>query len=339
MPQQRAELERLSLATLQKLAAKVGVDAVDIFDAIDTRLPKDTLVGLILDAENPTSAQSRQHRAEQHRRLQEEQSREEEERQQIGRAVESAAESAASFEHGQHVVYFDLDARGWVPGVVHRVSRSDSYSVELQVAGYKKLAVDAMRVRKLTQLESQDVKEQQLVFKIGERAQFFNAPHSDDWIEAVITDFTTNKFGRVNSCSVNVLLSKHFPVADQLMERVRPEQVRPLTEARIREERERRDRRWEAALRSDGSEPPAADDGDVPADEPQMPSDSEEEDEEDAAGDEAVRTPARGNTSGEVSAERSAVFGSPASPSGAVDLRKMPMPRSQRRAEAVRRRV
>ena len=115
--------------------------------------------------------------------------------------------------------------------------------------------------------------------------------------------------------------------------------MRPLTEARIREERERRDRRWEAALRSDGSEPAAADDGDVPADEPQMPSDSEEEDEEDAAGDEAVRTPARGNTSGEVSAERSAVFGSPASPSGAVDLRKMPMPRSQRRAEAVQRRV
>ena len=77
MPQQqRAELERLSLATLQKLAAKVGVEQSDIFDAIDTRLPKDTLVGLILDAENPTSAQSRQHRAEQHRRLQEEQSRE-----------------------------------------------------------------------------------------------------------------------------------------------------------------------------------------------------------------------------------------------------------------------
>ena len=338
MPQQqRAELERLSLATLQKLAAKVGVEQSDIFDAIDTRLPKDTLVGLILDAENPTSAQSRQHRAEQHRRLQEEQSREEEEREQIARAVESAAEGAASFQHGQHVVYFDLDARGWVPGVVQRVSRSDNYSVELQVAGYKKLAVDAMRVRKLTQLETADVKEQQLVFKIGERAQFFNAPHSDDWIEAVITDFTTNKFGRVNSCSVNVLLSKHFPVADQLMERVRPEQVRPLTAARIREERERRERRWEAALRSD-AEPPAADDGDVPADEPQMPSDSEEEEEdEDAA--EAVRTPARGNTSGEVSAERSAVFGSPASPSGAVDLRKMPMPRSQRRAEAARRRV
>ena len=45
MPQQqRAELERLSLATLQKLAAKVGVEQSDIFDAIDTRLPKDTLV-------------------------------------------------------------------------------------------------------------------------------------------------------------------------------------------------------------------------------------------------------------------------------------------------------
>ena len=244
----RIDLNRRPLGVLQRMAMECGVDGRSVCAAIDSSSPKDTLIGLILSAEDPTSVESRDQEAKLRGMREAEHELEEIKRDELARRLQQAKAFAGALRRGQCVYYFDLLASTWLPAVVDLVHK-DSYHVDLRSKDWCARRVDAQRIRKPTALEEEERREQHTRLRIGERVQYFNQP-SADWIEAVITDVAQNAAGRVNGVELSVLYSKHWPIEDVVVPRVPLKQIRALTEHRAEDERQRQEVRWSAALRS-----------------------------------------------------------------------------------------
>eukprot|EP01043_Picozoa_sp_COSAG02_P061640 COSAG02_NODE_8321_length_2615_cov_2.281797_2_plen_351_part_00 len=246
-------LESLTAGALSRHARAVGVAENDVFDAMDAPRPREALVELILHAEDPLSEEARELRREQaaHRladhQLQQLQRKEHAQRLQDSRSL------VGTLHKGTRCVYFDLQASDWLPAIVLRV-HADNYHVDLEHRkDWVANRVDASRIRKLTELEVEEAREQHISWRIGEHVQYFNPP-SADWIRAEITDVLQNAAGRVNSVSLMVEYSRHWPVDDVAMSAVPLRQVRALTRQNAEEEEERRQVRWEAALQDSGGD-------------------------------------------------------------------------------------
>lgn len=248
----RADLCRCTLGVLQQTAMDAGVDANSVYAAIDSSDAKDTLVALILAAQDPTSVESQEQAAKLHAMRHADQQMEEIHRDELSLRFEQAREFAGALRKGDSVYYFDLQASTWLPAAVELV-HADSYHVDLRSKHWRVRSVDAQRIRRPTALEEEERREQHVSMRIGERVQYFNQP-SADWIEAVITDIAQNAAGRLNAVDLKVCYSKHWPVADVTVPRVSLRQIRALTEQRAGDEAQRRQVRWSAALREEGSD-------------------------------------------------------------------------------------
>lgn len=244
------DLEQSTLGELQRRATDCGVDPRNVYAAIDSSAPKDTLIKLILEAKNPTSAEAREHAARVHAKRRAEHKMEELRRDELAGQLDQARDFAGTLRKGQQVCYFDLQVSTWLSAVVEFVHK-DSYHVDLCSKDWcRPRRVDALRIRRVTALEEEEHREQHTRFQIGEHVQYFNQP-SADWIEAVITDVMRNATGRVNGVDVSVCYSKHWPVEDVAVPRVPPKQIRKLTKQRAADETERSQARWNATLSED----------------------------------------------------------------------------------------
>ena len=247
-------LYAFAVSELQRTAVELGVPQDRVFEAVDTPAPKETLIALILGAEDPTSQEATEQAARLRAMRRAEQAAELAARQELAERVEQAAELAATLRPGRRCVYYSLQARRWLPAIVEIV-HADGYRVDLNCHEWGRVkVVDAQRIRRLTAMEDDEHRSSQLDLQIGAHVQYFNQP-SGDWIEAVVTDVAQNARGRVNGVSLKVLYSKHWPVADVTVERVpphaNPSQVRALTQQNIDEEQAKRSVRWEAALQTE----------------------------------------------------------------------------------------
>ena len=258
-PQRRRDrLVRLTVGALSRHARAAGVVEEAVFHAVDAPRPREALVELILQAENPLSEEALElHREQAAHRLADHQLQQLQ-REEHAQRLQNSMELVGSLRKGTRCVYFDLQASDWLSAIVLRV-HADNYHVDLEHRkDWVANRVDGSRIRRLTELEIEEVRKQHISWQIGERVQYFNPP-SADWIEAEITDVLQNAAGRVNSVSLMVAYSRHWPVDDVAMSRVPLRQVRALTRQNAEEEEERRQARWEAALRaSDGGADTAA---------------------------------------------------------------------------------
>ena len=248
-----ARLRTFPVSELQRTAVELGIQQDRVFEAIDTPSPKETLIALILAAEDPTSSAARHQAARLRAMRMAEHQLEETVRHELAERAEQATSLAATMRTGRRCVYYSLQARRWLPAIVEIV-HADGYRIDLDCKAWGKVKeVDAQRIRTLTAMEEDE--HRQLNLQISEHVQYFNQP-SGDWIEAVVTDVAQNARGRVNGVSLKVLYSKHWPVADVTVERVpphaNPSQVRALTQQNVDEEQATRDARWEVALQTEG---------------------------------------------------------------------------------------
>jgi hypothetical protein len=254
----RDRLVSLTIGKLSRHARAAGVAEEAVFVAVDAPRPREALAELILQAENPLSEETLELRREQAaQRLADHQLQQLQREEHAQRLQESRA-LVGALRKGTRCIYFDLQASNWLSATVLRV-HADNYHVDLEHRkDWVANRVDGSRIRKLTELEIEEARKQHISWQIGERIQYFNPP-SADWIAAEITDVLQNAAGRVNSVSLMVEYSRHWPVDDVAMPRVPLRQVRALTRQNAEEEEERRQARWEAALRaSDGGEDTAA---------------------------------------------------------------------------------
>jgi hypothetical protein len=249
----RDALRAMRPGALQRKAMALGVDPARVCDAMDSSSPEETLIGLILAAENPASSECRKQAAKLRAMCEADHRWEELQRQDAARALDAARTFTAALRKGQHCVYFDLQKGDWLQAVVERV-HADGYHVDLWVsASWHVRGIDASRIRPLSSLEEEEHRERQVRWRLGEHVQYYNAASSSftnpDWIEAVITDVAHNAAGRVNSVSLKVCYSKHWPVEDAVVPRVPVQQVRARTKQRAEEEEARARLRWDASLR------------------------------------------------------------------------------------------
>jgi len=251
-PRRRRDwLGGLTVGALSRHARAVGVVENAVFDAMDAPRPREALVELILHAEDPVSEEALELRREQAAQRLAEHQLQQLQREEHAQRLQDSKSLVCTLHKGTRCVYFDLQANDWLPAIVLRV-HADNYHVDLEHRkDWVANRVDASRIRKLTELEAEEAREQHISWRIGEHVQYFNPP-SADWIRAEITDVLQNAAGRVNSVSLLVEYSRHWPVDDVTIPAVPLRQLRALTRQNAEEEDERRQVRWEAALRDSG---------------------------------------------------------------------------------------